>query len=178
MPSRIFFPNKDVIDDAIVTIDTTHHEIHEGHGYAFHVENLTPTSGVTQYIEIASGAKQPHIFLDFEAIGGLCKIQMFEGGTVLTAGTVITSYNRNRPLASVHSALLTIRQGSTVTTVGSVFATRTILASATAQGKVTSAVREGAERVWNANTTYLIGITPLAASMIWTADGLFEEAAI
>jgi hypothetical protein len=177
MPSNSFFP-KDGPDDALVTIDTFHHETHNGNVFAFHVENLSPTSGVAQYIDISSGSEPPHIFLDFEAIGGLCKIQMYENGTILTAGTVINSYNRNRIKAPNHSALTTIRQGSTVTTVGSIFATRLILASSSNQAKVTSAIREGAERVWAPSTVTIIAITPLAASMVWTMDGLFEEESV
>lgn len=172
-----FIPT-DKYDDSICVIDTVHHEVHEGHAYDFHVENLTPASGVTQYIQISSLTKSPHLDLEFEAIGGNCRFQIFENAVISTAGSVITINNRNRNKASVNSAITTVFQGSTVSTTGSSIANRLALGSSNVTGRVSSAIREGAERVWDINTNYVIGITPLAASMIWTLDAYLEEATL
>lgn len=169
-----FIPT-DEYDESVCVIDTVHHECHEGHSYDFHAEDLTPTSGLTQYIQISSSAKSPHLVLDFEAIGGNCRIQMFENAVISTAGSVITINNRNRNKASTFSAITKIYQGSTVVTAGSIISNRLILGSSNITGRVTSAIREGAERIWDINSNYVIGITPLAASMSWTMDGILEE---
>lgn len=172
------FVPTDKYDDSICVIDTVHHEVHEGHAYDFHIENLSPGSNVTQFVQITSLNKSPHLVLDFEAIGGNCRFQIYENAVISTAGSVIQIINRNRNKASVNSAITNVFQGSTVSTTGSSIGNRLVLGSSSVTGRVTSAIREGSERVWDINTTYVIAITPFASGMIWTLDGYLEEATL
>lgn len=174
MPSSTFFP-MDPYDDARVIISTEHHEIHEGHGFVFHAEHLTPTSGVANYIHIKPGAlKHDHILLDFAALGGNCRIQIYESPTLATAGSAITVYDLNRKTAN--TATTVVKQDPTVTTVGTtLISNRLILGASGVQSRINTAFREGLERVWKPATDYLVAITPLAASMAWTCDAYIEE---
>lgn len=159
---------------ALTTIDYPHHEIHEGNTWAFHYENLTPASGVSVYLHIKTGASSPHMVLEFEAVGGTLAINISEGATVATAGTVIAMNNRNRNYTTTLSTLVAYT-GSTFTTVGTVIATRCLLATASAQAKTSSAIREGGERILKPNTDYVITFLPRAASMAYCVDGIFYE---
>lgn len=175
MPSNNFFPT-DKYDEALVTIDTVHHEVHEGHCFAFHYENRAPTSGASIYLHLKSGAKSPHIFIDFEALGGLLEVIMYKDAIVSTVGTAISFYDRNHN--TNNSPISTLFVGTTFSTVGTIFANRLVLGSSGGASKANSAIREGAERCWKPNTDYIISLKPLATSMAITVDGLMEEVAL
>jgi len=159
---------------ALTTIDYPHHEIHTGNTWAFHHENLAPASGVSTYLHLKTRAGAPHLVLEFEAVGGVLGISISEGATVATAGTVISMTNRNREYASTLSTMVGYT-GSTFTTVGTVIATRCLLATSTSQAKSNSVVREGGERIFKPNTDYVINFLPRAASMAFCVDGIFYE---
>lgn len=172
MPSNAFFP-MDAGDHARIVIDSTHHEVHEGALYEFHYENLAPASGLTTYIHIKTGLIKLHAYLQFEAVGGLLKINMYDGATVGTAGTAINCFNLNRTITD--SITTKVYVGSTVGTTGTAFATKTILATSTSQSKANSSVKEFAERNWAPSKDYIIAIVTGAASMSFTVDGVIGE---
>lgn len=169
MPSNIFLP---IDGDCRPTIDKAHHECHEGNFYTFHYENLTAASGATNYIHIKTGSKYTHITFDWQAIVGNMFIKIYEDPTLGTAGTVININARNR--VNINTPTTTVFLNPTVSTVGTLIGTRTMLNSSTTQSKAT-AVRNGIERILKSNEDYLVAITNGAASMAYTVDGSFYE---
>lgn len=174
MPSSNFFP-MDGTDNARIVIDTTHHEVHKGDLHEFHFEALAVASGITTILHIKTGTKQLHTFLEFGALGGLLKINIYDSATVGTAGSAIACPNLNQNFADTFSGGTLVYSGSTVGTVGTAIATKTILATATAPSKTNSAVKEFAERVWEPNKNYIIALLTGAASMAFTVDGVIGE---
>lgn len=164
-----------ILDEANPTIDYWHAKCHEGSLYAWHYENLAPTSGLTTIIHIKTGAKEVHTDIKFEAVGGFLSIQWYGAPTVGTAGTVINCINRNRYYRDT-SSLTAMYSGSTVSTVGTVlFGARVVLATSAGANKVTSNIVEGAERILLPNTDYILTTITRSASMAFAIDGLFYE---
>lgn len=162
-------------DESIPIIEYMHVMTHEGKVYAAHYENLAPTSGLTTYVHIKTGAKDLHVFQSAEALGGVLSIQWYGAPEVGTAGTVISVINRNRHHKD-DELLSKFYLNSTVTTVGTVlFGARCVLASATVQSKSNSALVEGVERILLPNQDYLCSFITRVASMMFALDWVFYE---
>ena len=166
-----YFP-LDNHDNARITIDSTHHEVHEGALHEFHYENLAAASGVSIVLHVKTGTINLHTFLEFACSDGPLKIAMYDGATVGTAGTEIKTYNLNRTYPE--SLETKVYHSSTVGTTGPAFGVKTILATSTVQAKANSAVKEFAERVWAPSKDYIVTMTPVGVVKL-TVDGIIGE---
>lgn len=171
MPSSNFLP----IDDGCrPIIDYWHNKCHRGDVYGYHYENLAMASSATVYLHIKTGAKDAHIQANWSVLGGTLQIQWFGAPTVGTAGTVITTINRNRNFRNNQPQTL-MYVGSTVSTVGTVlFGARTLLGSSTAQDRAGSNIAGQAERILIPNQDYIVRFVAIGVLQM-TADGLFYE---
>lgn len=147
----------DVITFGLVTIDTEHHEVHEGNHFYFcdYQLNNAINSVINLSVTTPSSGKKPHVtFNVFSSLG--CTIEVFSGATV-TGGTTITSLNNLHGSAIASS--LTIKLNPTISVAGT---RRTgYLAGAARQAGVIS---RGSENILAYNTTYVFKITSLANS--------------
>jgi hypothetical protein len=167
-----FFPI-DTKYGARVEIDSMHHLIHDGKVWDCHIETLTATVNTVLDVYIKTGSKEVHLDFNGEAIGGMVLVQFYEDAIMTTAGTAISTYSRNR--SNITTAETLIYTSPSVSTVGTLVGTRRIFASTSNQGKVTSAIHSGGERIWKANSTYLTRITTSVATTQVACDVLFYE---
>ena len=90
--------SEDPTVDALVTIDTSHHEIHEGEMFSYtEVNDLS--NGAIRNILIVTAAKQDHLFITITSESE-CGFKFYEAATASNNGTGVSDYNRNRPLAA------------------------------------------------------------------------------
>jgi len=97
--------NQDEVVGALVTIETTHHEIHEGEMFS-HAEVTNLANGAIRNLLIVTSTKEDHLFFTVTAESE-CDVKFYEGATASNNGTGISEFNRNRPLAATHTPLTT-----------------------------------------------------------------------
>lgn len=147
----------DVLTFGLVTIDTEHHEVHEGNHFYFCDYQLNNTSGAVINLSVTtpSSGKRPHVaFTVFSSLGAT--IEVYNGATV-TGGTTITPLNNMH--GSAITSALAVKLNPTITVAG----TRRsgYLAGAGRQAGIAS---RSEENILAYSTTYVFKITSLANS--------------
>lgn len=145
----------------LVTIDTPHHQIHEGEQFTFQEVIQLGSAGTQDYILTVPAATFPHFGYKVDGIYGVT-IEMFTGTGFTQSAAASTVFNRN--MASAKTPGMTIKKGHDA---GSGDGTRFVwrkAGSGTSAGKLQGSASEASERILNASTHYLFRITSAAAS--------------
>lgn len=145
----------DVITFGLVTIDTEHHETHEGNHFYFcdYQLNNASASVINLVVTTPVSGKRPHVlFTVFSSTGAT--IEVFRGAAV-TGGTTITALNNLHGSAIASS--LTIKLNPTISVAGTRMSG--YLAGAARQAGIAS---RSEENILAYNTTYVFKITSLA----------------
>jgi hypothetical protein len=165
--SRLLGDN--VFQGSLITIPPEHHEIHCGDSYEM-THSIDLTNGQIYNILIivpnATGTGQaqklwhfkPEVDTEAEAL-----IEFFEVPTYSSAGTTLTSYNRNRQLAGTYTDFLGITHTPTLTGDGTKIYIKRI-----GSGKVSGGASNRADEfVLKNNTPYLLRVTNATTSANW-----------
>ena len=92
---------------ALISIDYAHHERHEGDAFVLHDwEDLGAEDYVDYRIVVPETLKYPHMLLEI-ATEAESNFYFYEGVTILSPGTAVTSFNANRNSNSVSSLTFT-----------------------------------------------------------------------
>lgn len=148
---------------ALITIDTVHHEVHEGEMFTVeHSASVTNTNSLDILFTI--GNKTAHTGISVSA-GGQITGYLYEAPTA-SGGTALTIYNMNRTSSNVSEAIAT--HTPTVSATGSVALIngRVLPGGATNQTRVGGSARTGAEWILKSNTKYLLRITNTSGGTI------------
>ena len=144
---------------AQITIDTYHHELHEGE--AFGVEHVY--SGVVDAanadMRLTTGDMQPHILFEV-ATSGKAEVKFYQDA-VLGTGTAQTVNNRD--LAKANLTGVTCGVSPTVTSVGNLIFDE-VLPGGTKNASVGGSTSTRDEWMLKANTVYLIRVVNKAGS--------------
>lgn len=166
--------NYDELTRTPVFMDYTHGLVHDGRVFGFHVEDIDLDAIETHNIVFTTGAKRVHVTLTLEGIGGDIPTTIWRGPTVTAAtGTAVPSDNYNDDSSNV--ALVSILDAPTITADGTKIATRRLIGNTTGNSKVGTSIHEGLERVWRANTKYMIRFAGSVDNSRVTLDGVFYE---
>lgn len=153
--------NIDNNSQALITIASDHHEIHEGHSFVIHDFADVTGAGTTFDIRIVTPdtTTLAHMGFNFSS-GDEFTYALYEGAT-LSGGTAFTPHNADRN--SAQTSVLTITSSPTVTAVGT-----HLISWKTGTGNKTGGL--GASRnemLMKRNTTYLLRITRVPAGTGW-----------
>jgi len=149
------------IDDAtnaLVCIDYSHHEVHEGDLFTYHDTVTGMTNGATQYYMITTPdtTKWAHFGLKFEG-QGLATIAVYEASDK-TGTTLQTSFNKNRN--SLTAATTTVHKAvSGGTTNGTQIYTATAGSGTNSNNLTIGKAGSSEEWILKQNTKYIILIT-------------------
>lgn len=161
---------RDAVTGAVVTIDTIHHEVHEGE--MFHAEHVATTVANNASLDllINPGAVDQHLALSVTA-GGACRVYVYENPTA-SGGTAVPVYNMLR--SSANPTLATVAHTPTVTATGStaIVPGRYVPGGASAQTRVGGTIRTGTEWIYKASTPYLVRITNVSGQAVFVDAAL------
>jgi len=144
-------------DRPFPTLDVNHLRLHEGrafYAYAMYPYSAMLAAGASINIAVAwATGKTPHLIYEANC-GGDAEVYMYENA-VVTGGTSLTAFNRNRTSATTSASALLLNP--TVTSTG------TLLESQFIAGGVGKKAGGGdayaSEQVLNSLTTYLFRLT-------------------
>lgn len=109
------FPVDDTVN-AVVTIDSVHHEVHEGEMFftSFVTGSVTNNSSIGMMISLTGTANSAHLFFAV-ACGGDAEIYFYEGMTGSNYGNILSHYNMNRNSSNTTSIVVSAYPITTVT---------------------------------------------------------------
>ena len=141
----------------LITVDVNHQRLHEGRAfYAYvlypHAAQLAAGASLDIAIAFASGNK-PHLVYDANC-GGDAEIYLYENA-VVTGGTTLSSYSRNRIIATTSASVILLNP--TVTSTGSLLEAE-FIAGGTGK-KSGGGIAGSTEQVLAPLTTYLFRLT-------------------
>jgi hypothetical protein len=142
---------------ALLTIDTIHHEVHEGEMFSSEYNNTSVSNGASLDMRLTTGTKRVHLVFE-TLVTGLCLAYLYEGATI-SGGTALAEYNMDRN--SANAALMAVTHTPTVTATGStaIINGRIIPGGTSPTTRVGSGVRSSVERILKVSTEYLLRIT-------------------
>jgi hypothetical protein len=160
---------------ALLTIDTIHHEVHEGEMYHAEYSVASVANDASLDLLVTVGLKEAHSVFEVLA-SGLVQVYLYEAPTA-SGGTPLAIYNMKR--ASLNTALSTVTHTPTVSSTGSVVLVngRLLPGGNSPQTRVGGGVRTGTEWLLAPSTKYLIRITNKsgAAVIINSSVEFYEE---
>jgi len=137
-------------------ITFTHEQAHFGNLFEMHEYIADLDTDSTKVYHIKTGEKYLHAILTAKSIG-LVKAEIYEGATITDDGTEITITNMNRNSSKISVAK--IYETPTATDNGTLIVERHLLGSTSNPSKVSSSIKEDAERIYKPETSYLIVFT-------------------
>lgn len=157
---RVFLGGSDPISDLPVFVDLTQHQVHEGesHGAQYYTAAPATIEFALTVPTYANTIQAPHLMIHLTAYGGAMQVDVYEGATH-TGGTSLPSYNRNRNSATTPG--LTILQGVTNATPGTLLPHTFLVAAAEKQGDNN---RSNDEIVLKSNTEYRVVLEEVVAT--------------
>lgn len=158
-------------NNRMVVLDALHHWVHKGYVYEITTENLDMDTNEIDNILIKTGTQPMHFFFEATAFGGRVEIYMFEDTVVSANGTEVTPFAFNREYSIATDAKF--YTGPTITSDGTAFPKREILAFAQGSGAVNASVRAGAEILLAKNKNYLLRFKSTADNVIMSNSMLF-----
>ena len=145
-------PSYDIFTGAQLTIDVSHHEVHEGEMFHAEFTNASVSDAASVDVLLHTGAKNAHTVFDVYA-GGQARVYLYESVTVTTTGSAVTTYNMNRSAALTPTVAIsstpTVLVGSVVLVNG-----RVLPGGASQQTRVGGGVRQGVEWILKPDTNY------------------------
>jgi hypothetical protein len=150
------FVKADRLSGAVVMIDYSHHEIHDGNHYKAGFMDVTmDTNDVIDLLFVTPDtATHAHWALTAQSTG-VATVELYEG-TTATGGTAVTIWNRDRN--SAKTAGVTVFHTPTVTDAGTKMSTRWIGGTGF-RTDVSGEHRGDSEFILKQNTKYLVRAT-------------------
>lgn len=143
---------------ALLTIETVHHEVHEGEMFHAAYTNGSVANNGTVDVLLTTGAKEAHTVWEVFA-GGQVTVSLYEAPTTSAAGTAVTAYNMKRSSTNTPTAAVThtptVSATGTVTLVNG----RILPGGTSPTTRVGGGIRANAEWIMKASTKYLMRIT-------------------
>ncbi len=155
--AKITSPN-DTVEDSVITIDFVHHMIHDGKYFdAFYYQADAGTvSGVVLHL-VTPEDKAVHFEALIESdVPGI--IEMWEGATVGTSGTIVTVRNHKRDSTTSGTVLAFSQPG--YTSGGGTLVQKRFIGVNGNVVKLGGTLRENSERILKSGTNYLIKFVP------------------
>lgn len=144
---------------ALVTLETIHHEVHEGEMFHVGHTNSNVSNGANVDMLLVTGAKEAHAVWEVFA-GGQVTVTLYEAPTVTAGneGTALTAYNMKR--ASTNTPTAAAYHTPTVGATGSVtLVNARILPGGTSPTtRVGGGIRAGSEWILKPSTKYLMRV--------------------
>lgn len=161
----------DTTTGALVTMDTIHHEVHEGELFTAEYTAASVADAGTVRMVFATGAKQPHLSMSVNA-GGNCQIYIYEGVTY-TGGTAVPVYNNNR--LSTNTPTVSVKHTPSAGTAGTVAIVngRLLPGGTSATTRVGGAVRPNVEYALGTSTNYFMDVVNKSGGAI-TVTSILE----
>lgn len=153
----------DELTGALATIDTVHHEVHEGEMfYVSHSASVNNASSMD--VQILTGAGGLHMS-SAVSVGGACNLYLYEAPST-SGGSALTSYNKKRD-DTTHSSPMTVVHTPSVSGTGTTLINGRLLAGGnTQQSRIGTGVRDGSEWILKPSTKYLIRVTNVSGTAI------------
>lgn len=148
---------RDETTGALLTIDTIHHEVHEGEMFAAEYSQASLANGGTVQLMFTTGAKEAHTSWAVMA-GGQMTVYLYEA-IAGSAGTAVPVYNMNRTSAGAPTAVVV--HTPTVTNLGGTVALvngRIIPGGNSPSTSVGGGARENVEWILGTATKYLLRV--------------------
>lgn len=145
----------DSTTEAVKVLDYSHAELHSGSHYMYREYHDISKNGVQEHLIITpDDTKWAHFILGVDAIRSSVVIELIEGVTYATTGTLENVVNRNRNFPDSNTVLL--YENPTGIAGGTLLKTYYLGAGKNSNG---GAARDTEEIILKQNTTYLIRIT-------------------
>ncbi len=93
---------RDSTNGAFITVDSAHHEVHEGHSFIASHYNASVANNGTLDVLVVTTSKVAHFVFKCTA-GGDAVVTFYEGITAISNGTVLATVNLNRNSVEVPS---------------------------------------------------------------------------
>lgn len=161
-PATVVMFDDVLVDDqtnALKTIDTVHHEVHEGEMWHASYTNSNVANGANlDFVMVTGATKECHAAFEVFA-GGQVTVYLYEAPTLSNNGTGVTAYNMKR--SHVGSATATTTHTPTVTQTGTTALVngRILPGGTSATTRIGGGIRTGVEWILAANTKYLLRCT-------------------
>ncbi len=154
---------KDDLTGLIGTIDTVHHEIHEGEH--FFIQNYIEVAGngVLNHVWL-TGAKDVHMTFSVNGAEAGIILQTYEGVTADADGTLLTPLNNKRSSLTASTATVRRNPGNIVTTSATLLRSSRLGTAGGVSQRTSGNIDRGNEAILKQNTKYLIRITNLSSS--------------
>lgn len=146
---------------ALVTIESVHHEVHEGRYFTSTYVNTSIGNNGTVDIRIVVKTSELHYVAEVKA-GGLCTIDFYEGSN-LSGGTALATINHYRGRGDAN-ADYTVFHTPVVTAVGTKILQKIIASGSSPQTRIGGELRQTDEFILSPNTTYLLRVTNLSGA--------------
>lgn len=166
----------DTTTGALLTIDTIHHEVHEGEMFHAEYTNTNVANNGSVDLLLTVGVKEAHFVFALNA-GGQCLAYVYEAPTS-TGGTAVAAYNMHRSIAT--APLTTVTYAPTVTATGStaIVDGRLLAGGNSVQTRIGGGVRTNTEWILKPSTKYLLRVTNTSGGAVAVNVALewYEEA--
>lgn len=148
--------SRDEVTGGINTIDTEHHEIHEGEHFLLENCFEAVANAAVNNIVVISGAKYCHMTFEVTTNNGKITIETFENTTFTGTGTQLNPLNNNRNSAKTSDVLF--RLNPTITSAGDPIR-KLIIGSSSSSNRSGGSVTRNKEVIFKPSTNYLLRIT-------------------
>jgi len=153
----------DEITDALATISTVHHEVHEGETFrAWYISphgSLVADNGFVDLVLI-TGSKHAHVVFAL-GFGGDCEFNIYRGPDFDLDGTTQTPHNLKD--YSIGTSTVAARWGPTINNVGTEIHGEFVGGGTTGRS-AGGAIRDNTEDILRPNTSYLVRVTNRAGN--------------
>lgn len=142
----------DKVSASQVTVDYSHHEVHEGSAYVHRSAHTVLKAGVLDHLIVTPDtARWSHMVIGVEAIGSTIEVILYEDTITSADGTPMTVINRNRNHADDNTT--TVFLTPTITNVGTPISDNSFGAGRNSAG---GGGRDAQEMVLRQGTKYLL----------------------
>ena len=151
----------DDLTGAMLSIDTAHHEVHEGHSFVASTYNSAVVNSASLILLITTTSKPPHMVFRCAA-GGDATVTFYEGVTTITDGTVVAVVNLSRMSTEVSS--VTAHHTPNTSGLGTTLDTQFLAGGTGPSQSSGSEVRRNTEWILRTNTKYQITVTNISGN--------------
>jgi len=158
--------NTDALTGAQMSIDTVHHEVHEGMAYFAGFAASVLNAANLDVLILTNATKEVHYASEIN-VGGACQLYIYEAPSNVTGGGAVTSWNKRRLGAA--SPPITVTSAPTVTSLSGaniLVNGRLIPGGNSAQTRYGGNLRANTEWILKPNTKYLIRVTNASGGTI------------
>lgn len=154
----------DDLTNALVVMDSIHHEVHEGHFWE--AEHNSSSVANSSSLDMRFRVTKDFHFSASVSAGGQSQVFLYEGANI-AGGTALTVWNNyrgrgdaNPPLSAWHTPAVT-STGSSALVNG-----RIVVGGTSPQTRVGGAIRSNSEIIVKPNTEYLLRVTNISGAAV------------